>query len=32
VLTPAESEETAAAYKRVAGFEKDALNAQGPTV
>jgi hypothetical protein len=32
VLTPAELEGTAAAYKQVAGFDKDALNARPPIV
>ena len=32
VLTPAELEGTAAAYKQVAGFDKDALNARAPIV
>lgn len=32
VLTPAELEGTAAGYKRIAGFDKDALNARGPIV
>lgn len=32
VLTPAELEGTAAAYKQVAGFDKDALNARTPIV
>ncbi len=32
VLTPEELEGTAAAYKRVAGFDKDALNARPPIV
>ncbi|HET6184623.1 MAG TPA: flavin-dependent oxidoreductase [Acetobacteraceae bacterium] len=32
VLTAAELEETAAAYKRVAGFDKEALNARPPIV
>ncbi len=32
VLAPAELEGTAAAYKQIAGFDKDALNARGPIV
>lgn len=32
VLTPEELEGTAAAYKQVAGFDKDALNARAPIV
>ena len=32
VLTPAELEGTAAGYKQLAGFDKDALNARGPIV
>ena len=32
VLTPAELEETAAGYKRIAGFDRDALNARAPIV
>ncbi len=32
VLTPAELEGTATGYKRLAGFDKDALNARGPIV
>jgi 5-methylphenazine-1-carboxylate 1-monooxygenase len=32
VLTAAELEGTAAGYKRVAGFDRDALNARGPIV
>jgi 2-polyprenyl-6-methoxyphenol hydroxylase-like FAD-dependent oxidoreductase len=32
VLTPAELEGTATGYKRIAGFDKDALNARGPIV
>ena len=32
VLTPTELEETASAYKRIAGFDKDALNARAPIV
>jgi 2-polyprenyl-6-methoxyphenol hydroxylase-like FAD-dependent oxidoreductase len=32
VLTPAELEGTAAGYKRIAGFDKDALNARGSIV
>ena len=32
VLTPAELAETASAYKRIAGFDKDALNARPPIV
>jgi 2-polyprenyl-6-methoxyphenol hydroxylase-like FAD-dependent oxidoreductase len=32
VLTPAELEGTAAGYKQIAGFDKDALNARGPIV
>ncbi len=32
VLTPAELAETASAYKRIAGFDKDALNARAPIV
>jgi len=32
VLTRAELEETASAYKRIAGFDKDELNARGPIV
>jgi 5-methylphenazine-1-carboxylate 1-monooxygenase len=32
VLTPAELDETAAAYKRIAGFDKDALNARASIV
>jgi 2-polyprenyl-6-methoxyphenol hydroxylase-like FAD-dependent oxidoreductase len=32
VLTQAELEETASAYKRIAGFDKDELNARGPIV
>lgn len=32
VLTPLESEETAARYKQVAGFDRDALNARPPIV
>jgi 2-polyprenyl-6-methoxyphenol hydroxylase-like FAD-dependent oxidoreductase len=32
VLTPAELEGTAAGYKRIAGFDKDALNARGPII
>jgi len=32
VLTPAELEGTAANYKRLAGFDRDALNARGPIV
>lgn len=32
VLTPAELEETAASYKRLAGFDKEALNSRPPIV
>jgi 5-methylphenazine-1-carboxylate 1-monooxygenase len=32
VLTQPEREATAAGYKRVAGFDRDALNARGPIV
>ena len=32
VLTPTEREDIAANYKRIAGFDKDALNARAPTV
>jgi 5-methylphenazine-1-carboxylate 1-monooxygenase len=32
VLTPQELEGTAASYKQVAGFDRDALNARGPIV
>jgi 2-polyprenyl-6-methoxyphenol hydroxylase-like FAD-dependent oxidoreductase len=32
VLSSAELEETASAYKRIAGFDKDALNARAPIV
>jgi hypothetical protein len=32
VLSQAELEESAAAYKRIAGFDKDALNARPPIV
>jgi 5-methylphenazine-1-carboxylate 1-monooxygenase len=32
VLSPAELEGTAAGYKRIAGFDKDALNARGAIV
>jgi 5-methylphenazine-1-carboxylate 1-monooxygenase len=32
VLTPQELQETAARYKQVAGFDRDALNARGPIV
>jgi 2-polyprenyl-6-methoxyphenol hydroxylase-like FAD-dependent oxidoreductase len=32
VLTQAEMEETASAYKRIAGFDKDELNARAPIV
>jgi hypothetical protein len=32
VLTREELEETASAYKRIAGFDKDALNARPPIV
>ena len=32
VLSAAELEEAAAGYKRIAGFDKDALNSQPPTI
>jgi 5-methylphenazine-1-carboxylate 1-monooxygenase len=32
VLTPQELEQTAAGYKRLAGFDRDALNARGPII
>ena len=32
VLTAAELEEAAAGYKRIAGFDKEALNARAPIV
>ena len=32
VLTPAELKETAAGYKRIAGFDREALNARDPIV
>jgi hypothetical protein len=32
VLTPQELQDTAANYKQVAGFDRDALNARGPIV
>ena len=32
VLTPQELQDTANGYKRIAGFDRDALNARGPIV